>query len=186
MSEQVSIFAGHCTVAEGEVRISRAVWRAVHPLAALATLAFLIITIILALEGPMTDGGRRYHWYHTLFMFLTVGGATAYNVVSYEVASDEQIPLADINVVRIKVERRRGYFKRHHSVPLVVVEYATGGETATYPIRLHRQQRAYESELLGLVDLFDAAGVSVVDEAGWLATDDEPSQAPDGDIQLRS
>lgn len=171
MTPKLNVLAGHCVVSDGYLRVSHSAWRAVHPAYTVAMLTLLAITVQLFTHGPTTSGGRRYYWYHTFLLFLVVTGLVVYDLITYEVVSDKQIPTADINLVRLEAEQRRGYFKQTHTVPLVVIEYATGDGTATYPIHLHRRQTAYESELVELLDLFDTVDAPVVDDDNWLQTD---------------
>ena len=183
MTETVEVFAGRCTLADGELHVSHSVWRAVHPFMMFAVLVFLALTVDLFVRGPVTDGGRRYHWYHMVALSLLVVGLVGYDLATHEVVFDKRIPVADIEGVRLETEQRRGYLRRQHAVPLVVVEYAADGGTATYPIHLHRRQMLYEPEVLGLLELFKIAGVPVADEAGWLVTDDESVPVADVDLE---
>lgn len=169
MADRVEVFAGYCEVDNGELYVSHALWRAVHPLMVLAMLSFLLMSIYLYVNGPRTwAGGATYQWYDVFLMFLMVAGVTGYEVLSLKVATDKRIPLSSVRAVRLDTEQRRGYFKRTHTIPVVIVEYVADGDTTTYPIRLHRRHSDYEWELVGLVGLFEAAGVPVEDEAGWL------------------
>lgn len=184
MTETVEVFAGRCTLADGELHVSHSVWRAVHPFMMFAVLVFLALTVDLFVRGPVMDGGRRYHWHGMAVLFLMVVGLVGYDLATREVVSDKRIPVADIEGVRLETERRRGYPRRQHAVPLVVVEYAADDGTATYPIPLHRRWSAYEPEVLGLLGLFEVAGVPVADEAGWLVTDGE--SVPVADVELEA
>ncbi|MFB6142414.1 MAG: hypothetical protein ABEJ30_03625 [Halorientalis sp.] len=166
---RVGVFAGTCTVTEDAIHVSHDPWRVLHPWYVLLIGGFVTLGTYSLFTGaplghPASLGGVG--WLFAYGTGLALVGAGLVQARQKRVLTDHSIPLRDVVGVRIETESRRGYFKQSDEVPVVVVEYATGSGTETYPIRLHRRERDHGREVARLRSLLAERGMYVEEATG--------------------
>lgn len=159
------VYGGECRIEDGTLTVSHSPLRAVNPVVILAVVALLLLSLSDFLTGFRigrpggTAGWQEGVVFAVLLVVLSL--ASAYRT---DVLTDQRVPLSAITAVRIAEESRRWYFKQTRTLPTVVVEYSTAGETTTYPIRLALHGGEYDRELREVRSLFEAHGFHVRDD----------------------